>query len=163
MWRAIADITQQLPERVDRATEVRRRCGLAMPQYASLTDQPNAGLRPLPPPSTGTRAASTPAVATQPCVAPARSAAATAPPPGMGSAAKAAAQKRTAAAGPLTDARVTKLQRLALNIGYRSHTARYHDDGDSRQQCEEHGHPEWLQFQNGRWILGDGTESYYYQ
>jgi hypothetical protein len=43
-WRAIADLMQQLLAG-QRAGEVKRRYGLAMPQHASLTDMPNAGLR----------------------------------------------------------------------------------------------------------------------
>ncbi len=92
-WRAIASITQQLPTKIDRAIEVRRRYGLAMPQYASLTDQPSATLRQLPRPSTGPRAASTPDAATRHRAAPPPPAAAIAPTPGLGSAAKAAAPK----------------------------------------------------------------------
>ncbi len=83
-WRAIADIAQQLPAKIDGSVEVKRRYGLAMSQYASSTDQPDAGLGQPPGPSTGPRASPTPVVANQPCVAPASSAAATTPTPGLG-------------------------------------------------------------------------------
>ncbi len=39
-WFAIADIAQQLPKKIDRAIEVKRRYRLAKSQCASLTDQP---------------------------------------------------------------------------------------------------------------------------
>ncbi len=63
----------------------------------------------------------------------------------------------------MTDARVTSLQRSALANRWPSHTARYRNDGEYRQQCDMNGTPEWLRFNNGRWILEDGSEYYYYQ
>ena len=162
-WRAFADLVQQFPAWTDRPMEIMRRYGLSISLFKYVTSQPIAGFRQFPGASTGPKAAPTPVAAIQPCVAPASSAAATTPTPGLGSAAIAAAPKRRAAAEPMTDARVIKLQRSARANRWTSHTARYRNDGEYRQQCEENGYPEWLRFNNGRWILEDGSESYYYQ